>query len=115
MTRDGRERRLREVMPMNPQLLSEEEIAEAMAAAPNWRREGKAIERRLVFRDFREAVAFLVRLAFEAEEADHHPDITINYKRVTLSLSTHSAGGLTRKDFDLAARLDQMAHVWGSR
>ena len=51
-------------------------------------------------RRFPDAVAFVVRLAFGAEMADHHPDITINYKRVTLSYSTHSAGGITQQDFD---------------
>lgn len=91
---------------MRAPLLSAEEIRIRLAALPEWSLEGKAIVRKLVFRDFREAVAFLVRIAFDAEEADHHPDVTISYKRVTLSLSTHSEGGLTEKDFALAAKID---------
>lgn len=91
---------------MRPPLLSAEEIKTRLAALPEWSLEGNAIVRKLVFRDFREAVAFLVRIAFDAEEADHHPDVTISYKRMTLSLSTHSEGGLTEKDFALAAKID---------
>ena len=59
--------------------------------------------------DFTAAVAFVNRLAPEAEAADHHPDILINYKRVTLTYSTHSEGGLTTKDFDGAATADKIA------
>jgi 4a-hydroxytetrahydrobiopterin dehydratase len=60
---------------------------------------GEAIRRQFVFSGFPEAVAFVVRLGFAAEAADHHPEIEIAYKRVTLRYSTHSAGGLTEKDF----------------
>ena len=58
---------------------------------------------------FPDAVAFVTRLAFDAEAADHHPDIHINYKRVTLTFSTHSEGGLTEKDFDGARAVDAIA------
>ncbi len=81
--------------------LNEEEIAEGLKRVPEWQREGESIARQLVFKDFREAVSFLVLIAFDAEEADHHPDVTINYKRLNFSLSTHDAGGLTEKDFSL--------------
>jgi len=57
---------------------------------------------------FPDAVAFVTRLGFDAEAADHHPDITINYKRVTLVFSTHSDGGLTQKDFDGARKVDAL-------
>lgn len=93
----------------SPEVLSDSEIAERLRARPGWALEGGAIARRMAFRDFREAVAFLVLIAFDAEEADHHPDATISYKRVTLALSTHSAGGVTEKDFALAARIDAAA------
>ena len=63
----------------------------------------------LVFRGFPEAVAFVQRLVPEAEQADHHPDITINYRRVTLAYSTHSEGGVTLKDIDGARMADRMA------
>ena len=59
------------------------------------------------FRD-KDAIAFVTRLAFDAEAADHHPDILINYKRVTLTFSTHSAGGLTEKDFAGARKVDAL-------
>ena len=64
---------------------------------------GAAIRRVYTFGGFAEALAFLVRLGFDAEAADHHPDILVNYKRVTLTYSTHSEGGLTEKDFAGAA------------
>lgn len=91
---------------MAPKLFSSDEIKKALASVPEWKHEGDAIQRELVFADFREAVAFLVHIAFDAEEADHHPDVTLNYKRLGLSLSTHSEGGLTAKDFDLAKKID---------
>lgn len=92
---------------MAPKLLTEQQIEQRIEAVSGWRREGKAIRRTLVFNDFREVVSFLVLIAFDAEEADHHPDVTINYKRLHLSLSTHSEGGLTEKDFALAGIIDK--------
>jgi 4a-hydroxytetrahydrobiopterin dehydratase len=74
-----------------------------------WNLDGNAITRKLTFADFREAVAFVVRLAFESEEADHHPDILISYKRVTLTYATHSEGGITEKDFAGAAIASKLA------
>jgi len=74
-----------------------------------WTREGDAIRKQFTFADFLQAIAFVNRLAPEAEKADHHPDIVINYKRVTLTYSTHSEGGLTEKDFVGAATADRLA------
>ena len=74
-----------------------------------WAREGNAIRKQFTFSDFPAAVKFVDRLVPAAEAADHHPDITINYRRVTLSYSTHSEGGLTLKDFDGAAMADRAA------
>ncbi len=71
-----------------------------------WTLEGDAIRKQFVFDGFPEAVAFVSRLVAGAEAADHHPDVLINYKRVTLTYSTHSEGGLTPKDFD-GARMAQ--------
>ena len=82
---------------------------------PGWTLEGDAIRRRFTFAGFPEAVAFLVRLGFSAEEADHHPDILVSYKRVTLTYSTHSAGGLTEKDFAGAEKADAIAAALGGR
>lgn len=92
---------------MRASRLSPHEISARLASVPGWTLDGNAIRRQFVFGNFREAVAFLVLVAFDAEEADHHPDVTLNYKRLTLSLSTHSEGGLTGKDFDLAILIDQ--------
>jgi 4a-hydroxytetrahydrobiopterin dehydratase len=79
--------------------LSADDAKARLGELPGWELAGEAIRRRFTFADFGEAVAFVVRLGFAAEAADHHPDILINYKRVTLTYSTHSAGGLTEKDF----------------
>jgi len=81
-------------------LLSRGQIEERLRALDGWRLERDAIVKQFTFAGFPEAVAFVTRLVPGAEAADHHPDITINYKRVTLSYSTHSEGGLTEKDFD---------------
>jgi 4a-hydroxytetrahydrobiopterin dehydratase len=89
--------------------LDEAAVQKAMAAAPEWRREGNAIRRQFTLGSFPDAVAFVTRIAFDAEAADHHPDILINYKRVTLTFSTHSEGGLTEKDFDGARKVDAVA------
>ena len=73
-----------------------------------WTLDGDAIRKQYTFADFVAAVAFVNRLVPGAQAADHHPDILINYKRVTLTYSTHSEGGLTVKDFDGAATADRL-------
>ena len=88
------------------QTLTDQEIDERLQGS-DWQREGDAITRELGFKDFAQAIAFVNRVAEAAESANHHPDITIHsWNKVKLSLSTHSAGGLTAADFDMAARLD---------
>ena len=89
--------------------LSRAEIEERLKKLRGWTLEGDAIKKQYTFAGFPEAVAFVNRLAPEAEKADHHPDILINYKRVTLTYSTHSEGGLTEKDFAGAAAADRLA------
>lgn len=89
--------------------LSEAEIAEQLGTVAGWMREGDAIRKQFTFVTFPDAVAFVGRLAEFAEEADHHPDILITYKRVTLTYATHSDGGLTVKDFEGAAAADRLA------
>ena len=89
--------------------LTEHEISDRLARLRGWRREGDAIEKQFKFASFPDAVAFVTRLVRGAEAADHHPDITINYSRVTLSYSTHSEGGLTGKDFEGASMADRCA------
>src|SRR5512132_3219254 len=95
--------------------MSTEEVKSALQKLPGWVLEGDAIRRQFTFPGFPEAVAFIVRLGFAAEAADHHPDILVNYKRVTLTYSTHSAGGLTARDFDGAGEATRIAEGLGGR
>ena len=94
--------------------MDEAEARTRLASLEGWRLDGGQITREFTFKGFPDAIAFLVRLAFAAEAADHHPDIRVNYKRVTLTYSTHSAGGLTEKDFDGAARAQEVAKASGA-
>jgi 4a-hydroxytetrahydrobiopterin dehydratase len=95
-------------------LLSSDEARKRAGELPGWTVEEKAIQRKFTFRDFPEAVSFVVRVGFAAEAVDHHPDILINYKRVTLTFSTHSEGGLTEKDFAGAAAATKIATAVGA-
>jgi 4a-hydroxytetrahydrobiopterin dehydratase len=89
--------------------ISEDGARQKLSAVPGWELAGNAIRRQFTFKDFTEAIGFVVRVAFIAEAADHHPDILVSYKRVTLTYSTHSEGGLTQKDFDGAAAVSRLA------
>ena len=89
--------------------LNEQEIEEKLKSVTGWTREGHLIKKQYAFPSFPDGLAFLVRLGFEAEVADHHPDIAVDYKRVTLAYWTHSEGGLTEKDFAGAATADRIA------
>lgn len=86
--------------------LSDIEIQRGLSAIPGWTRRGNALTRTFEFPTFPAAIAFVSRVADEAERMDHHPDIDIRYTRVTCTLSTHSAGGITLKDFKLAEAID---------
>jgi 4a-hydroxytetrahydrobiopterin dehydratase len=92
-------------------LLTDDEVNLALGQLPGWTRAGNAIRKQFTFRSFPEAVAFVSRLVPDAEAADHHPDLTINYRRVTVEYSTHSEGGLTRKDVDGAQMAERKAAV----
>jgi 4a-hydroxytetrahydrobiopterin dehydratase len=81
-------------------------IAQALGQTPGWEHVGSEIRRTYRFKDFREALAFVNRVGDLAERAGHHPDIDIRYNAVTLALTTHDAGGLSAKDFDLARMID---------
>jgi len=89
--------------------LSDAQIRDRLARSGGWRRDGETIRKEYKFASFPDAVAFVTRLVPGAEGADHHPDISINYTRVTLSYSTHSEGGLTEKDFEGASMADRCA------
>jgi 4a-hydroxytetrahydrobiopterin dehydratase len=86
--------------------LAETEITAALAGLPGWSREGDEIVKTFDRETFPGAIAFVVRIGFFAEKADHHPDLDVRWKRVRVALSTHDAGGLTAKDFDLAREID---------
>jgi 4a-hydroxytetrahydrobiopterin dehydratase len=90
-------------------ILSETQVQQQLSKLHDWALEGRAIRKQFTFNDFPAAVAFVNRLVPDAQAVDHHPDIIINYKRVTLIYSTHSEGGLTQKDFDGAAMAERKA------
>jgi 4a-hydroxytetrahydrobiopterin dehydratase len=98
-------------MPPAP-LLTDAEIAERLGGLTDWTRDGATIRRTLKVKGFRAAIALVNAVAEAAEAANHHPDIEIrDYNRVTFTLSTHAVGGLTFRDFDLAAEIDRLASV----
>ncbi len=89
--------------------LSQTEIQGKLRGLPGWElMKNKAIQKKFTFGNFKEALAFVNQVGELAEQSAHHPDITINYNKVTLSLSTHDAGGLTGKDFDLAGYIEKI-------
>jgi 4a-hydroxytetrahydrobiopterin dehydratase len=90
------------------ELLNDEEIATALASLPGWARDANQITATVELADFRAAMLFVGAVAYLAEEAGHHPDISIRWNRVTLTLSTHSAGGLTSADIALAGRISAL-------
>ena len=92
-------------------MLSDDERAEALEALPEWRYEPseRAIRRDFAFADFGEAFAFMARSAIAAEKADHHPDWSNSWNKVSVALSTHNEGGVTGKDVALARAMDGFA------
>ena len=89
--------------------LSSAEITSRLSGLATWKVESGELTRTFEFKDFRAALAFVNKVGEAAENAGHHPDIDIHYNRVRLALITHDAGGLTAKDFDLAAAADKFA------
>jgi 4a-hydroxytetrahydrobiopterin dehydratase len=87
-------------------LLAENEIVTLLATTKGWERAGDSITTTVTFPGFLDSIAFVNKVAELAEAADHHPDIDIRWNKVTLTLSTHSDGGLTAKDFDLAGKIN---------
>lgn len=88
--------------------LSVAEAEELARQTPEWSLEDKVIERQFRFKDFREAIAFVNKVADLAESEGHHPDISISWNKVRLTLTTHKIGGLSRNDFVLAAKIDEL-------
>ena len=91
------------------QKLEDAQIVSALTSVPNWKMQDAAISRAFQFKDFPAAMKFVDAVAGLAEQAWHHPDIDIRWNKVTLALTTHDAGGLTQKDFDLARQSDQLS------
>lgn len=89
--------------------LSETEIQQQLNRLPGWTRENEQLQRTFVFKNFVEAIAFVDQLVEPSEQLAHHPDLLIRYNQVTITLSTHDAGGLTQKDFELARIITQIA------
>jgi len=90
--------------------LSDIEVQRALGTRTGWTRRGNAITRTFEFPTFPAAIAFVNRVAKSAEQMDHHPDVDIRYTKVTCSLSTHSAGGITARDFALADAIEAAAN-----
>jgi 4a-hydroxytetrahydrobiopterin dehydratase len=91
------------------QRLADEEIHDLQMTVPNWLLHGdNYIEREFMCKDFRDAINFVNKIAELAEKMNHHPEMCIDYNKVDVKLSTHKAGGLTHKDFDLAAQIDHV-------
>jgi 4a-hydroxytetrahydrobiopterin dehydratase len=89
-------------------ILSEKEIQEGLHTLAGWQLKGEEITKTYAHKDFIDSISFITRVAILSEKASHHPDILIQYNKVTLTLSTHSEGGLTENDFDLAKKIDRV-------
>ncbi|MEL6440467.1 MAG: 4a-hydroxytetrahydrobiopterin dehydratase [Cyanobacteria bacterium J06621_8] len=89
--------------------LTQTEIDQQIQALPQWQQQQQTITRTFKFKDFIEAIAFVNQLVDPAEAAGHHPDLSISYNKVTVSLTTHDAGGLTQMDFDLAQKISDLS------
>jgi 4a-hydroxytetrahydrobiopterin dehydratase len=89
-------------------VLSDSELQQALPRLPGWKRNGKAIERAFQFENFVRAMEFVNQIAEAAEAINHHPDILINYNRVTLTLISHDSGGVTQRDIKMAGRINEL-------
>lgn len=90
-----------------PQKLPDLDIQRALNGLPGWSRRGDALTKTFVFDRFKDGIAFVTRIAAAADAMNHHPDIDIRYTKVTTTLSTHDAGGITQNDLDLAKQIDE--------
>jgi len=95
----------------NMETISEEEARQRLEGLPAWEYANGRIRKQFVFRTFLRAIAFVNTVAYLAEAAKHHPDMTINYNKVTLRLITHSEGALTERDFSLAGEIEGLPMV----
>jgi 4a-hydroxytetrahydrobiopterin dehydratase len=93
----------------NVALLTGDELRQELQKLNGWAQDGQAIVRRFEFPDFKAAMAFVNKVADAAESANHHPDITINYNKVTMLLTSHDSGGVTGRDAKMAAKINEVA------
>ena|SRR6218665_2584699 len=93
---------------MRPKKYNKKQIAEAFAHLKGWELKNDMLRRKVVFKNFSQAFGFMARVALEAEKLNHHPDWKNSYNKVSVSLSTHDAGGLTELDFKLATAIDKI-------
>jgi Pterin-4a-carbinolamine dehydratase len=96
------------------ELLSDIEIQRMLGKIPGWSRKGDTITKTFQFKDFLSGIDFVGGIAEVAEKANHHPDIDIRYNKVTCTLSTHTASGITQKDLNLAAQIDHVLETQGT-
>ena len=89
--------------------LSDDDVKTRLSSLDGWEHKGDAIEKQFQFEDFTGSVEFVDRITPVANEMNHHPDLAISWNKVTVTLSTHSEGGLTDNDFELAQKLDGLA------
>ena len=89
--------------------MTQDQIDKGVASLPNWSQVGEALQRTYDFENFVVAMKFVDKLAIAAEQVQHHPDILIRYRKVTLTYATHDANGITQKDFDAAAKADEIS------
>jgi 4a-hydroxytetrahydrobiopterin dehydratase len=94
-------------VPKSP-LLSDADVNDALGSLPGWAREGDSIVKQFELPSFPDAIAFVTRVGFFAERADHHPDLDIRWRKVKAVLSTHDSGGITEKDVSLAREIESI-------
>jgi 4a-hydroxytetrahydrobiopterin dehydratase len=92
-----------------PAPLPDADVTAALGSLPGWTREGDELVRTVDCASFADAIAFVVRIGFFAEAADHHPDLDIRWRSVRVALTTHDAGGVTQLDVDLAGRIGEVS------
>ena len=89
--------------------MTPDDVTIRLRAYPGWQAQGDALVRQYTFPSYPDAIAFVTRLAFDAEASDHHPDLLIRYRKVTVTWSTHSEGGVTERDFTGVEQSDRAA------
>jgi 4a-hydroxytetrahydrobiopterin dehydratase len=89
-------------------LLDDDAIRERLAGLEGWERDGDALRKQFEFDDFKGSIGFVNRITPVAEDMNHHPDLSISWNTVTVSLSTHSQGGITENDFELATKIEPL-------